>query len=102
MSGWRTESNTPSEDSGSSATRRKAEMKSVLYPSPEASIAASNFAAAPLERKTATTTSSMPSEMAKNHDTGRRFILCLIFCMPTSFLALRLCLTPSKVGLTPG
>ena len=58
--------------------RRPAETKSVLSPSPDARMAASSFVAAPLKRKTATTTSSIPSEIAKNYVTGPRLILSLI------------------------
>src|SRR5215210_5783633 len=84
--GCRIERNTPSQDWGSSATRRPAEIKSVLSPRPVVRMAASSSSAAPLNRKTATTTSSIPNEIAKNHATGRTFVLSLNFCMPTYLL----------------
>jgi hypothetical protein len=49
-------------------------------------MAASSFLAAPLDRKVATTASSIASEIAKNHDTGRRLLLSLRLCTSTYLL----------------
>jgi hypothetical protein len=57
-----------------------------IGPLSEARMAASSFLAAPLDRKFATTASSIASEIAKNHDTGRRLMLSLRLCTSTYLL----------------